>query len=127
MDETPLGLVRVKYEELNAREKETYNFQKVSAVLADYGFRTIRLSEDWESADFIALHNGGQRFLKVQLKGRLTFDTKYWDKQIYVCFPLEKEWFLYPHDEALLWGIRNGKIGKKGWALTPEGEPTEGA
>jgi hypothetical protein len=29
---------RVSYKALNARQRENYNFQKVSAVLADYGF-----------------------------------------------------------------------------------------
>ncbi len=29
--------VRVTYNELNSRQKENYNFQKVSALLADYG------------------------------------------------------------------------------------------
>jgi hypothetical protein len=38
-------LERVAYETLNARQKENFNFQKVSAVLADYGYVTIRLSD----------------------------------------------------------------------------------
>jgi hypothetical protein len=61
-DGVPLD--RVSYKLLSARQQETYNFQKVSAVLADYGYRTIRLSEDWESADFIAFHNDGVRFFR---------------------------------------------------------------
>jgi hypothetical protein len=35
-------------------------------VLADYGFLTMRLSDDWQGADFIAQHIDGA-FLKVQL------------------------------------------------------------
>jgi len=101
-----LHLQAISYSKLNARQKETYNFQKVSAVLADYGYRTIRLSEDWESADFIAYHNDGKKFLKIQLKTRLVLDTKYRSKDIYICFPLGLDWFLYPHDEALRWGLR---------------------
>jgi hypothetical protein len=45
---------RVGYRDLNSRQQEAFNFQKVSAVLADYGFTTIRLSSDWRGADFIA-------------------------------------------------------------------------
>ena len=72
----------IKYESLNARQQEDYNFQKVSAVLADYGFVTMRLNSDWQGADFIAQHIDGFTFLKVQLKGRLTVDLKYKDKDI---------------------------------------------
>jgi len=47
----PSGFVfnRVRYEDLDARQKEAFNFQKVSAVLADYGFVTLRLSSDWQA------------------------------------------------------------------------------
>jgi hypothetical protein len=41
---------RVAYRSLNSRQKEAFNFQKVSAVLADYGFTTIRLTSDWRGA-----------------------------------------------------------------------------
>jgi len=88
------------YEKLNSRQQEAYNFQKVSAVLADYGFVTIRLSSDWQGADFIAQGVNGE-FLKVQLKGRLTFDRKYKGKDLYICFPDAGKWYTCPHDEVL--------------------------
>ncbi len=98
----------IKYSDLNSRQKETYNFQKVSGILADYGFATIRLSDDWESADFLAQHIDGKTFLKVQLKGRLTFDRKYIGKNIYICFPYRqgrvsnrRDWYLLNHDAVL--------------------------
>lgn len=91
---------KVGYGELNARQKEQYNFQKVSAILADYGYQTIWLTSDWQSADFIAQHIDGQTFLKVQLKGRLLFDKKYMGKEIWICFPYEGDCYLYPHDEV---------------------------
>jgi hypothetical protein len=65
----PLNLTRIKYEQLNARQRENYNYQNLSAVLADYGFVTMRLSDDWEGADLIAQHINGDTFLKIQLKG----------------------------------------------------------
>jgi hypothetical protein len=40
-------------------------------------------------------------FLKVQLKGRLTFDKKYLGRDLYVCFPHDSNWFVYPHDDLL--------------------------
>lgn len=54
---------RVPYAELNCRQQESYNFQKVSAVLADFGFTTIRLSDDWRGADFMTQHVDGETFL----------------------------------------------------------------
>jgi hypothetical protein len=41
-----LHLQRIKYANLNAKQQENYNFQKVSAVLADFGITTIRLTND---------------------------------------------------------------------------------
>ncbi len=96
-----MKLEHVSYRNLNARQKENYNYQKVSAILADYGFVTTRLSDDWRGADFIALHIDGETILKVQLKGRLCLDKKYLGKMIYVCFPYKDNWFLYPHDEVV--------------------------
>lgn len=92
---------KIKYETLNARQKECYNFQKVSAILAEYGFQTIKLSDDWQGADFIAQNFNGEQFLKIQLKGRLTFDKKYVGKQIHIAFKEKGQWYIYPHDEAL--------------------------
>jgi hypothetical protein len=62
---------RFPYRKLNSRQKENYNFQKVSAVLAEYGFSTIRLSDDWNGTDFIAQHANGHRVLRVQLRSRV--------------------------------------------------------
>lgn len=91
---------KVTYNELNARQQESYNFHKLSAVLADYGFTSIRLSDDWESADLIAVHIDGTTSLKIQLKGRLSFAKKYLGKQLYIAFPNKGTWYLYPHDEV---------------------------
>lgn len=109
---------RVPYEKLNSRQRENYNFQKVSAVLADYGFSTIRLSSDWQGADFIAQHLDGIRFLKVQLKARLTFDRKYMGRDLQVCFPQGADWYLFPHDELLRDLQRDTTMGKSiSWEL----------
>src|SRR5215213_3290356 len=97
----PLNLKLIRYGSLNKRQKENYNYQKFSALLADYGFVTMRLSDDWNGADMIAQHVDGNTFLKIQLKGRLTFCMKYEGKGLYVAFRSGKDWYLYPHDEIL--------------------------
>lgn len=91
---------KVDYKDLNAKQKESYNYQKISSVLADYGFITIPLANDWNGADFLAIPIEGD-VLKVQLKGRLTFMKKYLDKNLYICFRIEQDWYLYPHDELI--------------------------
>jgi hypothetical protein len=86
---------------LNSRQIENYNFAKLSAILADYGFNTMRLSADWNGADLIAQHIDGSS-LQVQLKGRFGFWQKYRGKSLYMAFPATNgEWYLYPHDELL--------------------------
>jgi hypothetical protein len=116
-----LAFMRVSYGELNGKQQEAYNFQKVSAVLADYGYVTIRLTSDWNGADFIAQHIDGTTFLKVQLKGRLSFGKKYMGQDLYICFNHPDGWFLYPHDEMLKKVIAEGIIeGTRSWELQEE-------
>ena len=86
MNAPAFQLNRVDYQSLDARQQETFHFQKVPGGLADSGFATIRLSGDWQDDDLIANHISGQQFLKVRLKGRLTLDQKYRGKDIRRCF-----------------------------------------
>ena len=92
------------YKTLTTKQREIYNFQKVSAVFADYGYSVTLLRDDVEFADFVAVSFfGDKKRLFVQLKGGLTFGDKYLNKDLYICFPnKDKEsntWYLYPHDE----------------------------
>ena len=96
-----MKLQKIKYSDLNPKEKEMYNFQKVSAKFADYGFTTIWLNNDWQGADFIAVHTDGVTVIKVQLKGRLSFNKKYIGKNIYICFIENGDVYLFPHDDLL--------------------------
>lgn len=89
----------IDYAQLNSRQQENYNFQKLAARLADYGYNSIRLSDDFEGADFIALHIDGETLLRVQLKGRLTFDAKYYGKGLHIAFRDGEDLYVYPHDE----------------------------
>ena len=92
-----LTLQRVDYRELNSKQKEIHNFQKVAARLADYGFNCIKLDDDWMGADFLAYHKDGTQTLRVQLKGRLTISKKYTGKDLYLCFRHNDDWYLVPH------------------------------
>ncbi|MED7788400.1 hypothetical protein [Francisella sp. 19X1-34] len=52
--------------------KKKFFFQKVSSLLADYGFNCIKLADDWQGADFLAYHKDVDNTLRVQLKSKLT-------------------------------------------------------
>jgi len=111
-----LNLKKIKYKELNSKQKENFNYQKLASKLADFGFNCMWLNDDWQGADFIACHINGITFLKVQLKGRLTLDKKYHDKGIYIAFEKDGVWYLYLHDqlekELLGMGLMQGS---KSW------------
>jgi len=92
---------RVNYSDLDAKQKEIFNFQRASGVLAQFGFATYRLSDDWNGADFLAVHFDGETFLRVQLKSRVSFAKKYLGKDIWICFPSGDAVYLYPHDAML--------------------------
>lgn len=96
-----MKLQRVHFRDLNAPQKEIYNFQKIAARLADYGYNCMWLSDDWQGADFLACHLDGQTVLRVQLKGRMNIDKKYVGKGIHIAFRRGDDCFVYPHDELL--------------------------
>lgn len=117
-----MSFQRVKYTDINSRQKEIFNFQKVSGLLADFGFATYRLTDDWNGADFLAVHFDGTTFLHVQLKGRLAFEKKYQDKDLWICFRYLGFVYLYPHDTLLSEALKVTKIGTtKSWLKTNGG------
>ena len=88
----------------NSKFIETYNFHKAAAVLAEYGFDCIRLSDDWEGADFLAHHKSSNMTLMVQLKTCLVIDRRYLPfKELFMCFPLDGtgNWYMVKHTHLL--------------------------
>lgn len=96
-----MKLIKINYDDLNPRQQEAYNFQKAASVLADYGFNCIKLTDDWQGADFLAYHKDGNRTLKVQLKGRCFIVKKYIGQNLHMCFRINDTWFLVPHDRLI--------------------------
>lgn len=101
---------QIEYSNLSSRQKENFNFQKLSSILADYGFVTIRLTDDWNGADLLAHHTSGET-IKVQLKSRLGFFKKYCGRGLWVAFRSRNGWFMYPHDELLVIALERLNIG----------------
>lgn len=87
-----------------SKQVETYNFHKAAAVLAEYGFDCIRLSDDWAGADFLAHHKETGNTLQVQLKSSLVIAKKFErNEDLYMCFPLDRtgNWYLIKHTDLL--------------------------
>jgi hypothetical protein len=121
-----MKFIRIDPRSLNSRQKENYYYHKVSAVLADYGYSTIRLNDDWGGADFIAVHINGAHLL-VQQKGRLVCDTKYKGKDIWICFPSGDQWYLYPHDDFLKFCLETANIGNTAsWSNSDNWDTVQG-
>ena len=119
------NFTKIDYNQLNSKQKENYNFHKVASALADYGYDSMRLNNDWQGADFIAVKN--DEMLKVQLKGRFTVDKKYIDKEIYIAFIENNVVKMYNHDEAVNMLTDNikqsdswNKHGSYSWGKTPK-------
>ena len=115
-----MQFTKIEYENLTARQKEQYNFQKVAAKLADYGFNCIKLSDDWQGADFLAYHKDQDQTLKVQLKARLSIYRKYEGKDIWMCFPVNnvtgRRWYLILHDKLVeIVGERTSWLDTPSW------------
>lgn len=97
-----MDINKINYSELNNRQKEIYNFQKVAAILAEYGFNCIKLTDDWGGADFLADHINGDTH-KVQLKSRITISKKYkrLEDDIYMTFPIAEDWYYIEHEKLV--------------------------
>ena len=96
-----LKLTKIEYRTLNSRAQETYNFHKMAAILADYGYNCLWLNDDWNGADCIAVHIDGISDFKIQLKGSISFARKYWAKNIFIAFFEQGDLYIYPHDYIL--------------------------
>ena len=108
-----MRFTKIQYSSLSSKQQEIFNFQKVAGILADYGYKCIKLSDDWNGADFIAQHFNTDSFLKVQLKGRWTLDKKYCGKGIWICFREGDAIYLYPHDEVMDRVLKETKFMKR--------------
>ena len=100
-----MNFEKVNYRHLTAKQREQYNFQVVAGKLAEYGFNCMKLSDDWQGADFLAYHKDGSNTLKVQLKSRAMISRKYQGKDIWICFPVRnptsRRWYLVPHEKLI--------------------------
>ena len=101
MEHHTFKLQPIEYQSLNSKAQETYNFHKMAAILADYGYNCLWLNNDWNGADCIAIHIDGVSDFKIQLKGGIAFAQKYRAKNLYIAFFEQGDLYIYPHDLVL--------------------------
>lgn len=99
-------LEKLSFDDMPKKFREHRNFLKLAAVLVDYGYMCSWLPVDNEGADFIAIHCKTNDVLKIQLKGRVAVEEKYFGKDIYMAFPINdkkslENWLIVPHDELV--------------------------
>lgn len=92
---------KIDVAKLTSAQKQVLQYQKISGILANYGYSTIRVTDNCFGFDFFARCLTEEKHIKIQLKGRLTFDKKYLGKDIYICFYENENWYIYPHDILL--------------------------
>jgi hypothetical protein len=101
---------KIDYTSLNAKQKEVHNFHHIAAVLARHGYASYPIRDDWNGGDMIARHmtDATREMLTIQIKGRVTFDQKYQNKNLWIGFPHQSAGtadegviYVYPHDEIL--------------------------
>ena len=95
-----MNLDLFNYKESSNKAKETYNYQKIVGVFADYGYECVWLNNDTFGADFLANHQ--DHTLRIQLKTRLTFDKKYIENDLWIVYIDKDDVIMYKHDELLL-------------------------
>jgi hypothetical protein len=111
---------RIAYAQLNSKQRENYNFAKLSAVMANYGFSLLRLSDDWNGADAIAVHVDGEQYLRIQLKGRgVALGKKYEGKNLWIaCTDKNETWYVFPHDELRDFAKKAGLLNTRSWRVS---------
>jgi hypothetical protein len=94
---------KIDYSQLNAKQQEVHNFHQIAARLAQYGYATYPIRDDWNGGDMIARHmtDTGRQTLTIQIKSRVTFGRKYQNKGLWIGFPLRETIYVYPHDDVL--------------------------
>jgi serine/threonine protein kinase len=95
--------------EIDASRRAARNI--LPELLAKRGFQVLDWRETARSAEFVAYHPETNVTLNVNLKGRLCFERRLISKGLYIAFPADGEWYLYPHDVLLETVLAETNIG----------------
>ena len=107
---------RADYLSLTSLQKEAYNFEEVSAVLAGHGYDCVFLTDRQDLADFVAHHRSSGTHRRVQLTSRCLVDRKYENQGLWVAFPVDEDWYFLEHDRLRdLMGENTTALRSKSW------------
>ena len=96
-----IKLEPIEYSSLKAKAQENYNFLKMAAILADYGYNCLWLNDDWNGADCIAMHIDGISDFKSQLKDAVSYTQKYRAKKLYIAIFELSDLYIDAHNFVL--------------------------
>ena len=105
-----MNFARVDFDKLNTCDKRQYDYFKVSAALADYGYFSQGLLTADEHEDFIACNYSGTFQLSVLLKSRLTLASNLEHQKLHIAFYERGYWYVYPHDDVLTFACQTSAI-----------------
>lgn len=105
---------KVNYTQLNPRAQENFLYAKLAARMADYGYTCLRLSDDYNGADLIALREG-EDAMQIQLKGRVTIKPEYMNKELYMAFPINSDFYVLLHDDLVRICGDRGYLKTRAW------------
>ena len=91
----------IKYDNLSNKEQESYNAVHLMKEMSRWGYlESSKINGDKHGADLLFYRAKDGDVKKVQLKGRVTFDKKYKDKDLFIAFQDKRKdrWYVYPHD-----------------------------
>lgn len=96
---------------------------QISEVVNRNTVVSLALEQDFNA--FLPVYDGGVDFIlyresdgelrKVQLKSRWTIDQKYMNRDIWVAFPINGDWYLMPHDKMFEDGEADGITQTASW------------
>ena len=107
-------LTNIKYHNLNAKEKEVFNFKSRRFA----GRLRVQLHQVGGRSCSLAYQPKESYTYKVQLKARLAIDKKYAGKDLHIAFRVETKsaWYLAPHDELVsIVGANSSWLESESW------------
>ena len=94
--------------------REVINRNTVVRLALEQGFNAFLPVYDG-GVDFILYRESDGAARKVQLKSCWTIDRKYVGRDIWIAFPMGRDWYLAPHDEMLIAAEAEGVTRTASW------------
>lgn len=95
--------------------KEVMNRNIVVTLALQQGFNAFIPVYDG-GVDFVLYRESDNDLRKVQLKSRWMIDEKYRNRDVWMAFPVDEDWYLVPHDKMFQFAEReSGVLQSRSW------------